>query len=328
MAHFPALRDTFRAAFDELGSAPTVVVGHARPDGDCIGSQVALCRLLRAAGGDAVCVNTDTIPKRLEFLAEAGEFVSIDSIRGSGRQVAYVDCADEIRPTRRVLELLGHPVVQIDHHLSNARYATRHNLLDSTAAATAEILAGLAFDLGLSVDQRTAQALYAGILTDTGRFCFPSTTRRVLDLSGLLLERGASPSFVAGEVYERETPGRLSLLQHFLASFEYHAGGKVCLGTLPAGIFERTGTLPEDTEGLVDYARGIDGVEIGALIEERVDGVKGSLRSKSPAMRVDRIAALFNGGGHACAAGFKTNGTAAELRPILIAALEKALAQS
>ncbi len=137
-----------------------------------------------------------------------------------------------------------------------------------------------------------------------------------------LMARGAQPAAAATELYERETAGKLQLLQRFLASFRHECGGRVCIGTLPDGIYKETGTSAEDTEGLVDYARSINGVEIGVLIEEQAGMVKASLRAKNPAYRVDQIAARFSGGGHACAAGLNVkNTTLAAFQAELIAAL-------
>jgi phosphoesterase RecJ-like protein len=205
--------------------------------------------------------------------------------------------------------------------VSNICYAT-HNCVDATAAATCEILAGLFLDLNLPVDAATAKALYAGIVTDTGQFRFASTTGNTFRLVSELVARGADPVEAGFELYEREPLGKMQLLQHFLASFEMHANGRICVGTIAQGVFEQTGTSPEDTEGLVDYARAIDGVEIGCLIEEKVDGAKASLRANDPVFRVDQVASQFNGGGHACAAGLSFTGmTTAEFRQKLVQAL-------
>jgi phosphoesterase RecJ-like protein len=174
------------------------------------------------------------------------------------------------------------PVAVIDHHLSNIGYAAV-NLVDSASAATCEILAGMFFDNGLPVDAQSAQALYTGLLTDTGQFRFNSTSRRCFLIAGELVARGAKPAEAGYELYERESLGKLKLLQHFLASLKLECGGRICIGTLAPGIFEATGSNGEDTEGLVDYARSIEGVDVGAIIEERPDGsVKASLRAKEP----------------------------------------------
>jgi len=213
-----------------------------------------------------------------------------------------------------------------DHHVSNTGYA-QHNFVDPASAATCEILAGLFLDADLPVDATAAQALYTGIVTDTGQFRFNSTTRRTFLLAAELMARGARPVEAGYELYERETAGKLQLLQRFLASLQLECAGRLCIGTLPDGIFAETGTNQEDTEGLVDYARSIDGVDVGVLIEERPGAIKASLRAKDPAYRMDRIAAQFNGGGHACAAGLNLkNAALAEFRPRLVAAVAAQLA--
>ena len=302
---YPALSAEFARLLVTLEGRRVAVVGHARPDGDCIGAQVALARVLAARGIDVICVNGDAVPRRLVFLTEGMKFFRASEVVGTPdhREAIFVDCADHARVGERLKAYYPAPVAVIDHHLSNGGFATA-NLVDNVSAATCEILAGVFFDNGFAVDAQTAQALYTGILTDTGQFRFHSTSRRCFLLAGELVARGAEPSVAGYELYERETEGKLRLLQQFLASLRLECGGRVCIGKLADGIFESTGTTAEDTEGLVDYARSIEGVDIGALIEERSDGtVKASLRAKEPAYRVDLVAAQFNGGGHACAAG-------------------------
>jgi len=242
------------------------------------------------------------------------------------RAAVLVDCADHARGGERLKGRYPAPVAVIDHHLSNLGYA-EIDIVDAASAATCEILAGLFFDHGLPVDARSAQALYTGILTDTGQFRFNSTSRRCFVLAGELVARGAKPAEAGYELYERETEGKLRLLQRFLASLKVECGGRVCIGTLPAGVFEQTGSNGEDTEGLVDYARSIEGVDIGALIEERPDGsVKASLRAKDPAYRVDLVAAQFNGGGHACAAGLSLKPGTEDFQARLVASLTQRIA--
>ncbi|HEX2861761.1 MAG TPA: bifunctional oligoribonuclease/PAP phosphatase NrnA, partial [Lacunisphaera sp.] len=121
--------------------------------------------------------------------------------------------------------------------------------------------------------------------------------------------------------YERESLGKLKLLQHFISSLKLECSGRVCIGVLPMGVFDSTGATVEDTEGLVDYARCIDGVEIGVLIEERPGTIKASLRGMNSVYRVDTLAAQFNGGGHASAAGLNCKSTLPEFYPQLLAAI-------
>ena len=309
---YPQLSVDFARLLTAIAGRKVAVIGHARPDGDCIGSQVALARVLAARGHDVICVNPDPVPRRLVFLVEGMPFHRTDDVLKTtqDRAAIFVDCADHARGGDRLKGHYAEPVAVIDHHLSNVGYAT-FNLVDSESAATCEILAGVFLDNGLNIDAQSAQALFTGILTDTGQFRFGSASSRCFRLAGELVARGAKPAEAGYQLYERETEGKLRLLQHFLASLKLECGGKVCVGRLAADAFERTGSNSEDTEGLVDYARSIEGVEIGALIEERPDRtVKASLRAKEPAYRVDLVAGRFNGGGHACAAGLSLkNGT-------------------
>jgi bifunctional oligoribonuclease and PAP phosphatase NrnA len=325
---YPTLSAAFARLLATLRGRKIAVVGHARPDGDCIGSQVSLARVLATLGHEVACVNADAVPRRLQFLIKDMKFVAVEAaVRLPDDWAAvFVDCADHARAGDRLKARFPRPVAVVDHHLSNLGYA-EINLVDSASAATCEILAGVFFDNGLTVDPQTAQALYTGLLTDTGQFRFHSTSRRCFLLAGELVARGADPTEAGYELYERESLGKLKLLQRFLSSLRLECGGRVCIGTLPAGVFEETGTTAEDTEGLVDYARSIDGVEIAALIEERPHGaVKASLRAKEPVFRVDSIAAQFNGGGHACAAGLSLKSGAESFYPKLVASVAERLA--
>lgn len=319
--YFPEFSPRFEQMLGLLAGHRVAILGHARPDGDCIGSQVAMARVLRSQGIEVTCVNADVVPRRLHFLVGDLTFVHPSAVPPGDWRAIYVDCADQARTGERASQRFQQPFGNIDHHLSNVGYGT-HNFIDVSAAATCEILAGIFLDLKLPIDTITSQALFSGIMTDTGQFRFTSTTRRTFKISAELVSLGATPAEVGGEIYERESFGKLKLLQHFLASLTLECGGRVCVGTLPNGVFEQTGSTVEDTEGMVDYARAIDGVEVGVLIEERPGALKASLRCKDPRYRVDQVAGQFGGGGHACAAGLNLKNTPlSEFRPRLLAAL-------
>ncbi|MCC5025244.1 MAG: bifunctional oligoribonuclease/PAP phosphatase NrnA [Candidatus Synoicihabitans palmerolidicus] len=323
----PELITEFGRLLHAAAGRPIAVMGHARPDGDCIGSQIALTRALREAGYEARCVNADVVPRRLDFVARDEVFLTPDSLGEQDWVAIYVDCADQERAGLRLKERFPVVLGNIDHHVSNQDYAT-FNCVSPRSAATCEIIAALCVMLDMPIDRQMAQALYTGILTDTGQFRFASTTHCTFELAATLVAAGADPVEAGFELYEREPAGKMLLLQRFLSSLEMHAKGKICVGTLVDGVFAETGTNHEDTEGLVDYARAIDGVEIGCLIEERQDGVKASLRAKNPAYRVDQVASLFNGGGHACAAGLNVKGIGVtEFCQTLVAALTTRLGE-
>jgi len=330
-ALLPVLRERGRVA----------VVGHMRPDGDCIGAQVGLARVLAAAGvREVTCLNADHVPRRLSFLTaqtpilHAPEVLPRADFNAGDFSAIFVDCADAARCGAELHAAFPKPFAMVDHHLSNQGFAI-HDFLDADSAATSEILAGIFLDLGLPIDAQAAQALYTGLVTDTGQFCYPATTPRCFAIAGELIARGARPAAISHELYERESLGRLRLLEAFLKTLRLEFGGRFCFGFLPKGVFEATGSTVEDTEGLVDYARSIEGVEIAALIEERVEAewrgggvkMKASLRAKNPIYRVDKIAAKFGGGGHACAAGLSVEADRDAFCAELLAAVSAQIAE-
>ncbi len=324
---YPQFAAQFIDLLKELKGRRVIVIGHQRPDGDCIGSQVALCRVLRAQGIDAIGVNPDKVPRRIRFLLGDTPFFQRDEVKHDGRVPVYTDCADHGRAGDRMKELYPESFACFDHHLSNHGFG-RHNFVDTASAATAEELTGLFLDAGLLIDRTTAQALYTGIMTDAGQFRFASTSVRVFHLAAELVARGAEPALAGQELYERESFGKLKLLQYYIGSLKLECGGRVCIGVLRNGIFEEIGASVEDTEGLVDYARSIEGVEIGVLIEERPGIIKASLRAKHGGLRMDTLAAQFQGGGHASAAGLNCPDTLGAFYPKLIAALTRRLAEA
>lgn len=320
--YFPKHSAAFMKAIEAIKGRPVAVLGHVRPDGDCIGSQVGVARVLRELGFDAVCYNHHKVPANCaSFVGDTPFFVDEEGVESS-RVAISVDCADHKRLGPVLQEAFPKVYLNIDHHISNSLYA-ENNIIEGSASATGEILGGILLDNELPIDAVTAQALYVGIATDTGQFRFASTTRDTFEICCHLMERGADPAAAAMDLYERESPAKLALLQRFLASFRYICDGRVCIGIIDKEAWAATGATKEDTEGLVDYARSIEGVEIGVLLEETDGMMKGSFRAKNPVHRVDQLAIQFNGGGHACAAGFNPDSTLDEFYPRLVAALEK-----
>lgn len=327
--YFPEHSPRLQELVARLQGRSVAVIGHARPDGDCIGSQVALVRHLQACGIDAVCVNPDPVPRRLGFLVSDMRFLTTDEVLPLADAMAavFVDCADHMRAGERLCKAFPAPVGVIDHHISNKGFA-EIDIIDTQASATCELLAGMLMDQGASIDPQMADALYAGILTDTGQFRFNSTTRTTFGIASGLLDCGVVPAEVAFHIYEREPFGKMRLLQRFLSTLVMECGGRACIGQLSPSVYSDTGTSSEDSEGLVDYARIIEGVDIGVIIEERGDGsLKASLRAKDPVYRVDLIAAQFNGGGHACAAGLSLREELPSFRRRLVAAIQRQLDQ-
>lgn len=305
---FPIFSEQFKELLNTLTNKRVVVIGHIRPDGDCIGSQVAMTRLLTAAGINAIAYNFHPIPINLQtFVGETVFHSDQKDLTTDFDYVITVDCSAADRMGAEYQDFFKNIDLCIDHHISNKGFA-EINWIDSDAAATAEIIAGIAHDCEIEIDPITAQALFVGIATDTGQFRYAATTSRVFELAAWLVKKGAKAHGAAHELYERESEGRVHLLQHFLKTLQSELDGQLVFGKIEQRMFELTGTQREETEGFIDYARNIDTVKIAALLEQQPDGtVKGSLRSKFPEMQVNILASKFNGGGHACAAGFHSN---------------------
>jgi phosphoesterase RecJ-like protein len=307
----PTLQDAGKALkslVEGLKGQKVAVLGHMRPDGDCIGSQFGLARILRASGIDAICVNRDRVPPNMTAYAEGMTFLKAEDYQPDGRVALAVDCADASRVGTEVLtKFPGGILANIDHHASNPDYA-QINIVVREAAATCHILAAAALQENLPIDSLTAKNLHLGILTDTGRFCYSSTTPEVFEIVAQLIRRGASPVEANFYVFEQESRGKLALTQRFLSSIRFHENGKICSGEVTQADYLATETTKEDKEGLVEFPRSIAGVEIAVLFEEGKDGIRGSLRGRNPKLRLDLLAGKLNGGGHVLAAGFNMLG--------------------
>ena len=300
-----------------------VVIGHVRPDGDCIGAQVALTRVLRAIGCDAVAVNEHAVPRNQKAFVGNTPFFRPAQIRDlEERTPIAVDCAAQKRLGLTVTQRTGKVAINIDHHISNERFG-EDNYIYEAACATCEALGCIFLDNDLPIDAVTAQALYVGIATDTGQFKFASTTQNSFELSCMLMDLGANPANAARELYENEPYSKILLLRAYLDSFQFEFDKRVCIGIIREDAWQKTGASREDTEGLVDYARGIEGVEIGVILEYRKDSVKGSFRAKDNSLRVDLLAAKFGGGGHAAAAGFNSELTPDQFYPKMLEAMRE-----
>ena len=318
----------FKACVESLKkeNKKVAVIGHVRPDGDCIGSTVAMVRILRNQGIDAVGVNNDEAPANLKFLLGDTPFYLASEFTKDDHICVTVDSADYKRVGVSLNAMFPEVFLNVDHHISNKLYA-KNDLIIGSASATAEVIMGIVLDLGWEIDPTTAQALYVGIATDTGQFRFPSTTKDTFEMVKVLCDFGAKPAEAANELYENESFARIQLIQLFLASLEMECDGRVCFGLLTDSMYQESGASLDDADGLVDYARSIQGVEVGVLLEERNGALKGSLRANDPKYRVDQIAQAFGGGGHACAAGLNVDLKDIEaFKPQILAKIKEQLA--
>ncbi|MFD0711318.1 bifunctional oligoribonuclease/PAP phosphatase NrnA [Paenibacillus sp. GCM10027626] len=284
-----------------------LVVSHVQPDGDAISSTLVIAWLLQQLGKQAVLMNEGAVPARLHYLDGADTIVNYSEQAPEEKfdRIISVDCADA-RRIGRVAESFGAAarLLNIDHHPTNDAFGAV-NLLRADAAATVEILYDLIERAGLALDQSVATAIYTGLLTDTGGFRYSNTTPRVMHIAAAMLSLGVPGHQLADYLLERMTKAQLLILQRGLNQLTFSEDNRIAWLTVTAADMADTGASGEDLEGLVNYARNVEGVEVGLLFKEAGENqVKVSLRSAAQA-DVAAIAQSFGGGGHVRAAGCK-----------------------
>jgi phosphoesterase RecJ-like protein len=311
---------------DTIRDSETVcVVGHVRPDGDCVGSQLGLALALRNEGKKVVCWNEDAMPAKLAFLDGQGLF----QLPKPGRRfdcVIATDCASFER-LGRVRDCIAQrrAFINIDHHTSNTRYADL-NWVSSREPSTGELIYRLLKDAKWPINRAIADCLFTAVSTDTGSFQYPSTTPATFHVASHLVERGADLGRISQEVYESYPLARVQLLRHVYNKFRLTHDGRTAYFWLRKRDYTRTGALPDDSEGLIDHVRAIQGVVVACLFEEMQPGLtRISLRSKSEAVNVNTIAGQFGGGGHPAAAGARIKGTASGIQRRVLNAVRLAL---
>ncbi|HUP49284.1 MAG TPA: bifunctional oligoribonuclease/PAP phosphatase NrnA [Thermoanaerobaculia bacterium] len=280
-----------------------LITGHRNPDGDALGSAIALQRLIRQLGKEARIVVRDGFAKPLFNIPGANEVIVSDTLPSDYPQAYDALFAMECPEVERTgYDILPGPVVNIDHHLGNEMYG-QINYLDVEAPSVGEMVLQLnRHHLRLPLDRDTATAIYVSLATDTGFFRYHNTTLRTFEAAEELVRAGAVPGDVSLWINESNSRGAIKLLGLCLTTLELHAGGKVATLELPKRFFAEAGAAPEDTEGIVNYGRAIEGVMAAALLKEAEDGTRVSLRAK-PGVDVQKVAAKFGGGGHKAAAG-------------------------
>lgn len=285
-----------------LSNKKVAVIGHMRPDGDCIGSQVALCSLLTSLNIENIAINPDSVPKTLTVFAKQTPFFKPEECSLKNYEVITVDCADLSRIGPNLASIAKQPFLNIDHHSSNTYFA-KHNIVDIEASSTCELLYKIASKLKLNITSYCAQALLLGIATDTGNFMYPSVRPYTHEAASVLIKRGAIPSLINRGLTQEEEFSKLVLLKKFLGSLKLELNNKVCIGTLSLKDYKDSNAKKEQSDGFVDYTRCIASVCIGAFIEINESFLKVSLRAKEPKYQLDTLAKNWGGGGHPCAAG-------------------------
>lgn len=298
------------------------LVAHVRPDGDAIGSLVALGRALQMQGKEVFVFVEEHISESLQFIDAQGLCVCPPQEPVKLDIAIALDCANKPRLGQQCLRGLSKVAfwINIDHHITNTGYGDLH-YIDGQAAATGEIIYDLIREASYPIDSVIRDALYVAISTDTGSFQFANTTQKTLQIAAELVAQGVDVASINQKIYANYPLRRIYLLKSLLDSLVLIAQNRIAYWTLTKETKEELHMQPDDCEGLINTIRSIQGVEIAIFFDELLDGtIRVSLRSHTPQYNVSHIAAEYGGGGHACAAGIRLEGVS------LQDALQKVLA--
>jgi phosphoesterase RecJ-like protein len=301
-----------------------LITAHAKPDGDSIGSQVALALALRALGKDVRIVNCDPPqPSLLPFLGVSDIEVA-SRVDGACDAVIVLECADLSRTGVAGLE--PHFIINIDHHPGNALYGAV-NWFDSRAAACGEMVFDVIGSLGVRLTPEIATHIYVAILTDTGSFHYSGISPRTFDICRQLLEAGADPVAIARTVFDDNSVGRIRLSSAVLGTIDLDASGRLAAMLMTREMERQTGGRYDDTEGLINVPLTVKEIQAVVLFKEAEPNVyRVSLRSKG-AVDVSAVAKQFGGGGHKNAAGCTVAGDLASVRrqvlPLAVEAIDQ-----
>lgn len=301
-----------------------LLASHKNPDGDALGSCMALGLALKALGKSVTIYNESGVPAIFRYLPQVGMMTQSPGEMKKFDTAVILDCGDPQRIGHLYKSIEKIPVVlNIDHHPTNTRFGNAR-LIKPEACSTSEIIHDVITGLGVEITRDMAFAIYTGIMSDTGSFRFSNTTRKSFEICADMVERGADPYIVAQNIYSPYSLGRIKLLNMVLESIELSTNGKLSLMSLTQRMLKETGTSPEDVNGLVNYAKHIEDVKVAAFIQEAENQIQERIRDDETlyyvslrsdgTIDVSSFAATFGGGGHSTAAGFTTKSTYSALK--------------
>jgi bifunctional oligoribonuclease and PAP phosphatase NrnA len=285
---------------------------HEGPDGDALGSLLAMQGILQQLGKDSVmflAAKEFPLPVEYRFLPLTDVFHEppADVV---DRVLVFLDCGNIDRMPVSFLQREGAQVLNIDHHHDNTRFGTV-NVVDTDASCTAQIVFEISKRLGIEITPELASALYVGLITDTGRFMYENTDAAAHRMAAELIELGVDVNDTYRRLYERVPVEKLKLIARALEKIEMYDGGRLAVTYIDTGDYEATGAGEVLTEGIIDILRALDGTAVAAVIRDKTDGGRSarkvSLRSADGAVDVSAIARQHGGGGHRRAAGFGTD---------------------
>jgi phosphoesterase RecJ-like protein len=305
--------ETRRRVVAEIGAADRFVLGtHEHPDGDALGSLVAMQAVLRALGKDSVMfIAADEFPLPREY-----RFFDLDGLSTAlpadldERTAIFLDCGNiERNPAQSLRDV--EPLLNIDHHHDNTRFGTVNHVVPE-ASCTAEVVWDLMHALEVELTPPIAAALYVGLITDTGRFSYENTGPRAHRMAAELIESGVDVAAIYRRIYEGMPYAKLDLLRRALQRAERYDGGRLAIALLTVRDYTEAGAEESYSEGIIDHLRAVEGTKVAALVRELLSGDKQgqkkvSLRATDDDVDVSAIARAHGGGGHRRAAGFTTD---------------------
>lgn len=302
-----------------------LIIAHANPDGDAIGSTLALGLGLRQLGKDVVMFNEDPLPHSLRFLPHVNELTRKSPTAADIDLAIMVDCSQPHRAGKSFEQLAPQvPLMIIDHHAINSA-ASEGNCIDIAAAATGHVVYEILKRMSVKITPEIAALVYTTVVMDTGFFRYSNTTPSVFELAAELVRLGASPSEISQAATENCPVAQVRLLPLVLETMTLEFGGQCATLVLTRQMLEEAVATSDMAENFIDYARSIEGVEVAVLFRERDPGVyKLSFRSKKR-INVAEVAARFGGGGHVHAAGCTIEKNLPEVKTLILAAIESVL---
>jgi phosphoesterase RecJ-like protein len=299
-----------------------VISSHSRPDGDSIGSSLAMAYALRTLGKEARVVHKDQAPPPLLAFPGVADIEITDAVEGEFDAAIIMECGDLARTGVSGLDRSF--VINIDHHPGNSRYG-QINWFDPSAAACGEMVFDLVAALGVPLTIEIASHIYLAILTDTGSFHYSSISPRTFEICRLTLEAGVDPVKVARNVYDSNNMGRLKLFGSVLSSMQIDSTGRIAIVYLDHEMARAAGGTYEDTEGLINLPLTVKEIE-AVVFFKQIEGeqYRVSMRSKGE-IDIGAVAKEFDGGGHKNAAGCTVTGAVDALQKLFVEKIERAI---
>ena len=323
------MKEKFNQIIESVKTARRILItSHLDPDGDSIGSQLALKGWLMDSGKEVRIINQGKIPSKYLFLDEEKAIEDFDSAKAidwSADLIFVLECPnlERIGEVKKLLKE-GSKVINLDHHPDNSFFGDI-SYVDTQACALGGIIYGLLTSAGYHLDKRIATQLYAAILTDTGRFRFSNTTPEALRIGAELINLGANPREINNQIYYNSSNASLKLLGFLLLNLETFANGKISFLVIDQVTLKELNVSKEDTEGFVDYSLFLKGTEVGVLFTQKNDSkTKVSLRSQN-SFDVSALARTFGGGGHRNAAGCTVDRNLNSTKELILKKIEEEL---